>query len=406
MEDDPPIIPMGGEPIIPVEQDPLHKFPDELYANGANPSRAPFPAAPLNPPPHVIPRFNFDEYDIPPPVSPANPDRPKAYTDYQVPEDDYDQFPTLVDVASTRAALLTKLPGELVDSIIDIVEYWPYLAVSLAEPCLVSTIESHDYDGHLLLFQTPPIPGRSTADLDDPRRHKPVRKIVFKFESRDQGLVKERALEYDGFVRERTTGGPDEFIEKECDPEGFVRHPNVKKIAPYYASFSWFEAYIERPRADIDHPLTRLNVLHKAERRPLKKPQDISVDIQSRMQPRASSTYGYSRTPLGQRYRGIGWDILPVNGKRNWPVQRNVHSGKNLKQHTVVWKHDDKDVWGSEQEKNYAWERTSGIDGRGLGGAFVRALRTGDRVILVARAQKWRWVNEVENASMVVYYYA
>ncbi|KAL7269980.1 hypothetical protein RUND412_007324 [Rhizina undulata] len=274
--------------------------------------------------------------------------------------------PTPTDVAFTRAVLLTRLPLELVDYILHSAKYWSRMVVSLTEKCRALALGSNAYDCHQLILQTPPIPGLIT-DLR-PWRQKPVRKIFFEFESQDQGFS--------------------------CEPDGFIRHPDAKWSAPYHASFSWFEAYIERASA-----ASRAEILRNAGT--LKKPEDISADIHSRGRAQAPST---SRSPLGQGTRGIGWEIVEVNGRRNWPVQRNVHSGESLKKHKVVWNYDDKDVWGLEEV--YVWERTSAIDGRGLGGEFVRALQPGDRILLVARAQKGWWENNIANARIEVYYYA
>ncbi|KAL7268015.1 hypothetical protein RUND412_009376 [Rhizina undulata] len=261
-----------------------------------------------------------------------------------------DFHPSPADVASAREALLEKLPLELVDPILDFAEYWPRIVVSLAAKCSAQALHGNNNNCYKLILQTAPVPGRGDVEV---RGRRPVRRIVFGIESKDQGW---------------SSGS------------------RVNK-GTYVAGHSWFEAYLERPssidsKADIQNPEEPSN------------PIDISNDINT---PRAAST---APGPIGGS-RGLGWDLITIAGKRPWVVQRNVHAGQTLKKHTVTWNCDDEDAWAEDEEE---WAGNSVRDGRGLGGRFVRALVPGDRVLLVARAQYPGWANHIENASIEVYY--
>ncbi|KAI0066557.1 hypothetical protein BV25DRAFT_1820549 [Artomyces pyxidatus] len=102
---------------------------------------------------------------------------------------------TVYEVKALLAAA-GNLPPELVDIIIDHAEYWPSTRTVVDTPCTASAHSAQV--ASILYLRTPPVPG-AFADPDDPdsptvlggepavRGVHPVRKVVFRLTSRDQG---------------------------------------------------------------------------------------------------------------------------------------------------------------------------------------------------------------------------
>jgi hypothetical protein len=107
------------------------------------------------------------------------------------------EFLSASQVEQTKAILLhTRLPLELIDEILDFAEYWP-----VAEFCstLQVTARAETVNGQnvsILYLRTLPLPGRfrpedgadpELIDNYDLRGPYPIRKVVFRLVSKDQG---------------------------------------------------------------------------------------------------------------------------------------------------------------------------------------------------------------------------
>ena len=69
---------------------------------------------------------------------------------------------------------------------------------------------------------------------------------------------------------------------------------------------------------------------------------------------------------------------ISVNGSQRFHVQNNVHISRNYDTHEIEWTEDD----GGDDDRG-----GHGGTGRGAGVGFVRALRPGDKIALIAMAQ-------------------
>ncbi|KAJ3877408.1 hypothetical protein F5879DRAFT_978334 [Lentinula edodes] len=97
----------------------------------------------------------------------------------------YNGHPTEQDVVDVREFMLSFLPIEIIDLILDFAEYWPCLRVdsnSEIEAVASSTIT---LEATWLYLISPPIPPREISGTDS--RHRRIRKVTFEMESHDQG---------------------------------------------------------------------------------------------------------------------------------------------------------------------------------------------------------------------------
>ncbi|KAL0574899.1 hypothetical protein V5O48_007071, partial [Marasmius crinis-equi] len=134
----------------------------------------------------------------------------------------YPRHPTEDDVVDVRLTLLTRLPRELVDIIIDEAEYW-------VRACMGERVDnkSASDSASVCYMLTKPMPAESEDDKDegDTKRPRKIRQVIFTTTSRDQGF-----------------GGPPQ--------------DEMDRYGPYHGSHSWFEACIIRfPDKDKDTPL-------------------------------------------------------------------------------------------------------------------------------------------------------
>ncbi len=97
--------------------------------------------------------------------------------------------------------------------------------------------------------------------------------------------------------------------------------------------------------------------------------------------------------PALERLR-IGWSLVPTGeGKVSWHIQSNKVAGREYEEYTVEWR------TGVSADADDARAHGQG-DGKG----FVEALRPGDRVGLLMRAQYPGWQNTLRHASVELMY--
>ncbi|CUS13284.1 unnamed protein product [Tuber aestivum] len=275
-------------------------------------------------------------------------------------------YPPAQVVQTRRLLQRTGLPVEVVDTILDLAEYWP--AASTITQYASEKVARSAYEtgnsAHLLYLRTPPLPGEFKPESTigggaaegfatgrfigryQTRGQHPARKIVFKTVSRDQGWTSNEGRD------------------------------------TYKGSWSWFEVHAERPKS--------IGAITPAEHRPL-----VDAEVMTK-----TKTSDYNNSPwkrVSATKKGVADENRsPTSNpeeKITWDLQRNVHAGQDWKTHWVVWKHDGPDS-GPVDEST----------GAGAGADLIRCLKPGDRINLVARAQFPGWQNCVRSAEVHVYY--
>jgi len=113
--------------------------------------------------------------------------------------------PSEWDVVATRAALIERLPLELVNEILREAQYWPIIQGSCDSHFQVQSANTDgSFDASYFCLITPPIPNSrriktsltraacKSADYDIRRK---IEKVVFRFTSRDQGWEEDLGLD-------------------------------------------------------------------------------------------------------------------------------------------------------------------------------------------------------------------
>ncbi|KAF8876561.1 hypothetical protein BD779DRAFT_1560101 [Infundibulicybe gibba] len=136
---------------------------------------------------------------------------------------------------------------------------------------------------------------------------------------------------------------------------------------PYDGAWSWFEAIILRPTSlsQIDKHEEMLNNLL------LEYKEKLALPLEDDLQ---ALGFTYGRSSLN-------------DGDAQWMVQCNARADGTTRDHKITWSMDG----------------ASGDAGFGDGAGFVSALREGDRVAVVARAQYPGWANHVEFVQVEIY---
>ncbi|KAL7933026.1 hypothetical protein V8C35DRAFT_306078 [Trichoderma chlorosporum] len=292
--------------------------------------------------------------------------------------------PTLHDVLVVRAMLSKAviLP-ELVGYIMDYAEYWVRSTAKSNPDFSIRAKQvgngDFDFQGSTFLlrsfpigltenviglerggfyhrfYQTEQIAARPVKEACDrrffqdlmtntSRHHSPVRKIVFRITSHDQGWTTD-------------------------DVPG-----------PFIASKTWFEAGIERFEAS-----------HKCERCPdMRKLPLCKLAV---VEPKPENRVSRNGVP-GYRYGHSPW-----KGPRE--ILRNKTASEEWEDYEVTWTCWDV-VAPDSQEAQQAMEEGKGqMDGDGQ---FVRSLRLGDVVTVWGRAMHRGWVNTVDTVQMDIYW--
>ncbi|EEB89082.1 hypothetical protein MPER_12867 [Moniliophthora perniciosa FA553] len=132
----------------------------------------------------------------------------------------FDYYPTENAVIAVRIALLTFLPRELVDIVLDDAEYWPRVSAK-RYLVVVAAASGPTPQADWCYLVTPQIilDGLDNDGRAELRRPPKIHSVIFTTKSRDQGW-----------------GGPPRAEMERYEREG-----------PYHGSFSWFEAVIIRP---------------------------------------------------------------------------------------------------------------------------------------------------------------
>ncbi|KAL6694024.1 hypothetical protein J3F84DRAFT_378380 [Trichoderma pleuroticola] len=292
--------------------------------------------------------------------------------------------PTLSDVLVVRAMLSQAviLP-ELVGTILDYAEYWArssakafpdysihaehvgsgefdfqgstFLLRSFPVGLTGGVIGSEDGGFSRRFYQTERIPAWPVKEEYDRKffqqlirntstHSNPVRKIVFRIRSHDQGWTTD----------ERT--------------------------GPFIDAKTWFEAGIER-----------FDARHQCERCPdMKKLPICKLGV---VEPKLENTVSRSGVP-GYRYGHSPW-----KGPRE--ILRNKMASSEWEVYEVTWTCWDVVAPGSKEAQQAMEEGKGQMDGDGQ---FVRSLKLGDVVTVWGRAMHRGWVNVVDTVEIDVYW--
>ncbi|RPA94644.1 hypothetical protein L873DRAFT_1700735 [Choiromyces venosus 120613-1] len=274
---------------------------------------------------------------------------------------------TSAEVLKTKRLLLRKgLPLEVVDTVLDFAEYWS-VASTISHYEAVKTVRSPYSTGNvgtLLYLRTLPLPGvfkpeQRAGDRagegcgtgyfigDYPARGQyPVRKIVFKIVSKDQGWSSNEGR------------------------------------GTYNGAWSWFEVNVQRPSSIGAITIADLEPLANAIEITKTKTDD---DINSPWKPVVVTKKSDIKDNRSLKSKSVE--------RNTWHLQSNVHAGDDWKTHLVTWKHDGPDSGNID-----------GSTGAGTGADLVRCLKPGDRINLVAKARFPGWANSVRSAEVHVFY--
>lgn len=318
--------------------------------------------------------------------------------------------PSVSDVIAIKEALHKKstLPYELVDTIVDMAEYWPHTTTATWEETRVRAGNNHEnvfilrsyplgylpptrvtnnilheeYDMHLQYgqcyetLQPKPwpesrhFPAEATEEVLSkwtskslPKGETPCRKIVFTIKSHDQG--------WGGAFNQRGT---------------------------YVGSYTWFDVGLERMTA------TREDIVQE---KPELAPQP---QFNLHFEPPQDAS---QQTPVICNLRTV-IPATPVKRNETDPdsfehpllpsmttLQKNITASRDTKEHKITWLSSDNVIPDSldaaELEKQGRGRDTAN-------GEFVRNLKVGDVVTVWAKARFPQWINFVEEVRMDVYW--
>ena len=162
-------------------------------------------------------------------------------------------------------------------------------------------------------------------------------------------------------------------------PAALIPVPRVR-AGTFGGAWSWYEACIFRPDRTSSCPSPETEEAQN---------EDLTAFLHNHYLHRTTP----DMVPVLERLR-IGWSLVPAGGEKvSWDVQSNRVAGKDYERYTVEWRA------GESADAEVARSRGEG-DGRG----FLDALRPGDRVGLLMRAQFPGWQNTLRHASVELMY--
>ncbi|KAF7332357.1 hypothetical protein MKEN_00117400 [Mycena kentingensis (nom. inval.)] len=269
----------------------------------------------------------------------------------EVPADDVPFHPVVADLLQARNALLKFVPPELAFIILDFAQYWAPIAPGhsqfKAQSASASTSPNRDAT-NIYIVSDPIVNAESTAKVSVR-----AKRVQFVIRSKDQGW------------------SSDTNIHSAYSPStGWLLLNHVDT----YRGHTWHEAAILRPGR---HSVARIPdfVSWLASSAPIELESAAVAGYDTRIEVPVSESYVRSR----------------------WLVQKNYTASRQFRTHVVTWN-------AGEEERD---EEQVDIDerrGAGLGDRFVDNLEVGDRIALFVRSKYPGWVNDVESATITVFY--
>ena len=331
--------------------------------------------------------------------------------------------PAIVDVLKMRHILfrasMNGLPIELINVIFDYAEYWPHVSASKTKPIVARGASSHQ---DVLVIRTPPICALATAGCEDdslglpePTLLHPVRKIVFRLRSHDQGYSSESSDTRGTYQASHT------WFDTEIDQEfGPAANDEPLSRIPWDLSSTRFlnarprhshskENFGSDKRARLSAKIAHNWVAWHQKTEPFhaddydnkgELPTAAGEDQQQQQQQQqqhqqTSNNPEHPEVPLPRLFS----HTYLQNHK--YEVQYNVQAQSASTEHTVEWRYTDNISEDSPEAEALA------LAGRGKAtgdGRFIRCLELGDCVSLWAKARYPNWANHVETATVEVYF--
>lgn len=111
----------------------------------------------------------------------------------------------------------------------------------------------------------------------------------------------------------------------------------------------------------------------------LPSPTDVVTEVELRESQSSGGNVVWQTVAVPETTKREDGIETVITEKKVWHVQRNVHARNLFKEHEIVWNHSDDDQDGTAED-------VVAETGAGKGGDFVRLLRPGDRIRVIARA--------------------
>ncbi|KAK1985387.1 hypothetical protein LZ30DRAFT_809849 [Colletotrichum cereale] len=337
----------------------------------------------------------------------------------------YNYKPTSIDIVVVRIMLEKsyKLPTEIMDIILDEAEYWAHSEASIHHPSTAPReglrVVGTTPDENKLLLRCPPIgfhdfkkvgPAFKTAPLppksgDGSPVTEPLRSVTL--------------LKPTSSPTEMTSEAPREYFAGSMERPPMLTHP-VRKIVfkirskdqgwgggvgdreTYSGSWSWFEAGLEKFDKDLKYPgdtndlgdgscKTSAPAQHSEseETSDNEEPTLCTCGLQSIYPPVEQSPYGH----IAYHHH--------MHPLENLKIQNNKTAQNQFQDHEVVWSWSD-DIHPESPEADRLVEMGRG---RGTGtGKFVRSLKLGDVITVWGKARFGGWVNHIESVKVEIYW--
>lgn len=301
--------------------------------------------------------------------------------------------PSALDVLVTKAMLAkgVKLPIEVVDLVVDFAEYWPHTRTHVERPSRPNRFGTRPDENNFLL-RTPPV-GFLGVPHSDPERY--TREPVKMLRLSDEHPVEQF---------QKWIGSPVPLVQHPCRKVVFTIKSrdqgwggDSRDHGTYHGSWTWFEAGLERVDASGD---CGDHCPDTTDQPAQDQTQAQGSGSSSRPRPEISLCALRSIRPEvncdGERTH-FDFPLNPADDK----VQCNMTAHNEYITHVVEWRATDnidpKSAEADELEK-MGRGRASGT------GEFVRNLKLGDTVTLWAKTRFQGWANNVESATVDVYW--
>ncbi|KAB5547188.1 hypothetical protein GE09DRAFT_1130259 [Coniochaeta sp. 2T2.1] len=292
--------------------------------------------------------------------------------------------PSILDVLVVKAMLAKacKLPVELVNTILDLAEYWPHTTSEWSGGPLSIFGGRGDRENVFLLRSKPLGFTKPPADPNLPLDYETT-------PSAPQPLQREHTLE----TFQEAISSPNPLLEHPCRKIVFTLRSHDQgwggdptHHGTYEGSWTWFDAGLEK--FDAGAGGGEANDAAEAANFSWTKLRSVWPSVVTRHE---------EGEPDGHQFRH---DLQPDPDHK---IQANVLGRRSFTDHTVEWKWtDDIDPSGGD-----ARLEELARSGRGTGtanGEFVRKLTLGDVVTVWGRARFPAWTNTVERVRINVYW--
>ncbi|KAH9436403.1 hypothetical protein MCOR02_000075 [Pyricularia oryzae] len=301
--------------------------------------------------------------------------------------------PSALDVLVTKAMLAkgVKLPIEVVDLVVDFAEYWPHTRTHVERPSRPNRFGTRPDENNFLL-RTPPV-GFLGVPHSDPERY--TREPVKMLRLSDEHPVEQF---------QKWIGSPVPLVQHPCRKVVFTIKSrdqgwggDSRDHGTYHGSWTWFEAGLERVDASGD---CGDHCPDTTDQPAQDQTQAQGSGSSSRPRPEISLCALRSIRPEvncdGERTH-FDFPLNPADDK----VQCNMTAHNEYITHVVEWRATDNiDPKSAEADglEKMGRGRASGT------GEFVRNLKLGDTVTLWAKTRFQGWANNVESATVDVYW--